>query len=86
MLMQRGVAMVGQWLSVGRVPLLRTYGPMKALHGERKRKVHVTMTPTAMSRLDEIAFNAQLSRSEALERLIRSTPPYEGLVLAQFSE
>jgi len=78
--------MMGQWLSVGRVPLLRTYDPMKSLHGERKQKVHVTMTPTAMARLDEIAFNAQLSRSETLERLIRSTPPYEGLVLAQFSQ
>lgn len=58
---------------------------MKSLYGERKRKVHLAITPSALSRLDEIATSATLSRSETLERLIRSTPPYEGLVLAQFS-
>lgn len=51
------------------------------LYDQPKRKIHFTLTPTALDRLRELATNAELSRSETLERLLRSTPAHEGLVL-----
>jgi len=51
------------------------------LYDQPKRKIHFALTPTALDRLRELATNAELSRSEALERLLRSTPAHEGLVL-----
>jgi len=51
------------------------------LYDRRKQKVHVTLTPTALANLAELAKVAELSRSETLERLLRHIPPYEGLVL-----
>ncbi len=51
------------------------------LYDCRKKKVHVTLTPTALANLAELAKVAALSRSETLERLLRHTPAHEGLVL-----
>lgn len=55
---------------------------MKKIYGERKEKRHFALTPFALSRLQDIAASAGLSKSETLERLIRQTEPYDGLVLA----
>lgn len=51
------------------------------LYDQPKRKIHFALTPTALSRLCALAASADLSRSETLERLLRSTPAHEGLVL-----
>lgn len=48
------------------------------VHGEPKRRRHITLTDTAFSHLKEIAHEARLSNSETLERLVRSTPAWEG--------
>ena len=53
----------------------------KSLHGEAKLKRHFTLTQTAVDHLAAIASSAQLSRSEALERLIRGTAAWEGEAL-----
>ena len=47
-------------------------------YGEYKKRRNVTLTNTAFNHLGEIAHEARLSNSEALERLIRSTPIWEG--------
>ena len=49
----------------------------KSYHDEPKTKRHVTLTQTASDHLDAIAKEISLSRSEALERLIRSTEIWE---------
>ena len=51
---------------------------MANVHGEPKRRRHVCLTDTAFSHLGNIAHEARKSNSEALERLIRSTPTWEG--------
>lgn len=43
-----------------------------------KSKRHFTLSDGAYEHLSAIAGDARLSRSEALERLIRSTPAWEG--------
>lgn len=43
-----------------------------------KNKRHFTLSDTASDHLSSIAQSAGLSRSEALERLIRSVPEWEG--------
>ena len=48
------------------------------LHAEPKKGRHVSLTDTAYSHLGNIAHEARLSASETLERLIRSTPIWEG--------
>ncbi len=48
------------------------------VHGEHKRRRHVLLTETAWTHLGNIAHDARLSNSEALERLVRSTPTWEG--------
>lgn len=53
----------------------------KSLHGETKLKRHFTLTETAVTHLAAIAASAKLSRSEALERLIRGTAAWEGEAL-----
>ena len=45
------------------------------VHGEHKRRRHVLLTETAWTHLGNIAHDARLSNSEALERLVRSTLP-----------
>lgn len=49
-----------------------------SVHGELKKRRHVVLTDTAFAHLGEIAHDARLSSSETLERLIRSTPIWEG--------
>ena len=49
----------------------------KSYHDEPKIKRHVTITKTASDHLDAIAKETSLSRSEALERLIRSCSVWE---------
>ena len=48
------------------------------VHGEHKRRRHVLLTETAWTPPGNIAHDARLSNSEALERLVRSTPAWEG--------
>jgi hypothetical protein len=56
----------------------------KSYHDEPKTKRHVTLTQTASDHLDAIAKEAGLSRSEAIERLIRSMSVWEaGFVLSE---
>jgi hypothetical protein len=43
-----------------------------------KSKRHFTLSDQASDHLSAIAGDARLSRSEALERLIRATPVFEG--------
>lgn len=47
-------------------------------YGETKKGRHLSLTDTAFAHLGNIAHEARLSNSEALERLIRSTPIWEG--------
>lgn len=47
-------------------------------HGEPKKSRHFTLTDTAYSHLKNIAHDARQSLSETVERLIRSTPTWEG--------
>jgi hypothetical protein len=76
MLMVAGVAMVGRkamvvsYFALAAMPL----SPYKG--GKRKR--HFTLSDQAYNHLSAIAGDARLSRSEALERLIRSVPVWEG--------
>ena len=49
----------------------------KSYHDEPKTKRHVTLTQTASDHLDAIAKETSLSRSEAIERLIRSCSVWE---------
>ena len=48
------------------------------VHGEPKKRRHITLTDTAFNHLGDIAHDARLSNSEAMERLIRATPVWEG--------
>lgn len=47
-------------------------------HGEPKKSRHFTLTDTAYNHLKNIAHEARISMSETLERLVRSTPVWEG--------
>lgn len=47
-------------------------------YGEAKKGRHLTLTDTAFTHLTNIAHEARLSLSETAERLIRSTPIWEG--------
>ena len=47
-------------------------------YGETKKGRHLSLTDTAFNHLGNIAHEARLSNSETLERLIRSTPIWEG--------
>jgi hypothetical protein len=51
---------------------------MKIDHGEPKKSRHFTLTDSAYNHLKDIAHDARKSLSETLERLIRSTPIWEG--------
>lgn len=52
----------------------------KSLYEGGKRRRHFTLSDQAHDHLSAIAAEAQLSRSETLERLIRSVPKWEGIV------
>jgi hypothetical protein len=47
-------------------------------HGEPKKSRHFTITDTAYAHLKNIAHDARQSLSETVERLIRTTPVWEG--------
>lgn len=51
--------------------------PISPYQGGKKKR-HFTMSDEAYDHLSSIAADARLSRSEALERLVRSTPIWEG--------
>lgn len=68
-----------QWAYCGTVPFSAANALM--LYDQPKRKIHFALTPTALSCLKDLAANSELSLSETLERLLRSTPAHEGLVL-----
>jgi hypothetical protein len=51
--------------------------PKSPYEGGKQRK-HFTLSETAYAHLSSIAASAVLSRSETLERLIRSVPAWEG--------
>ena len=50
-------------------------------HGESKNSRHFTLTDTAYNHLKDIAYEARLSLSETIERLVRTTSPWEGRVV-----
>jgi hypothetical protein len=52
--------------------------PMGAVHGENKKRRTFCVTDAAFNHLEAIAKEAEQSKSETLERLIRSTPIWEG--------
>ena len=53
--------------------------PKSPYEGGKQRK-HFTLSETAFAHLSKIAIAAGISRSETLERLIRSVPVWEGHV------
>jgi hypothetical protein len=53
----------------------------KSLYKGGKQRRHFTLSLGTFDHLSLIAKEAQLSRSETLERLIRSTPVIEGSML-----
>jgi hypothetical protein len=73
------LAMVGRKAIVGTTfsIVLMPTSPYKG--GKSKR--HFTLSEQASVHLSAIAGEARLSRSEALERLIRATPAFEGSAL-----
>ena len=50
--------------------------------GESKQRVNIMLTPTAVEKVDHVAEELQLTRSEILERLIRS-PCLESEILKE---
>jgi len=54
--------------------------PKSPYEGGKQRK-HFTLSETAFAHLSAIASAAALSRSETLERIIRSTADWEGAAL-----
>lgn len=52
--------------------------PMASDYGEPKKSRHFTLTETCYTHLGNIAHEARQSLSETVERLIRSTPVWEG--------
>jgi predicted transcriptional regulator len=48
-----------------------TSGPTFPRHKRRRRGVEITLSPEAISRLDEIARRLGTTRSAAVERLVR---------------
>lgn len=50
----------------------------KSLYDGGKRRRHFTLSDQAFDHLTAIAHDGMISRSEALERLVRSTPVFEG--------
>ena len=50
----------------------------KSLYDGGKQRRHFTLSDQAYSHLTAIAHDARISRSEAIERLVRCTPVFEG--------
>lgn len=43
-------------------------------YGEQKKKLNLSVTPTAIAKLTEVANEVSLSRSEVIEQLFRNHP------------
>lgn len=54
----------------------------KSSYAGGKRSRHFTLSDQAYAHLSSIAGTAQLSRSEALERILRSSSPYEADIIS----
>jgi hypothetical protein len=50
----------------------------RSVYDGNKRRRHFTLSDQAFDHLSAIAHDGMISRSEALERLVRSTPVFEG--------
>lgn len=50
----------------------------KSIYDGGKRRRHITLSDQAYDHLTAIAHEGMISRSEAIERLVRSTPVFEG--------
>ena len=50
----------------------------RSVYDGGKRRRHFTLSDQAFDHLSAIAHDGDISRSEALERLVRSTPVFEG--------
>jgi hypothetical protein len=72
----KGLPQKKQGLLWGR-SFLRTAMPISPYIGGKKKR-HFTLSDEAYKHLYEMAQDARLSRSETLERLIRSVPCWEG--------
>ena len=72
--------MVGMKAIVGRKSILLSFMPISPYKGGKSKR-HFTLSDQASTHLSAIAGEARLSRSEALERLIRATPVFEGSAL-----
>jgi hypothetical protein len=55
----------------------------KSLYAGGKQRRHFTLSDQAYAHLSAIAGEAQLSRSEALERILRSTEPEHAAIIAE---
>jgi metal-responsive CopG/Arc/MetJ family transcriptional regulator len=57
-----------------------------AEYGERKVKYQFMLTPTTSEKLDKLAQQMEVSRSEVLERLLRKlSPSKEKMLLGKYS-
>ncbi len=54
------------------IAMLKDYRVDAGAWGESKRRVNLMLTPTAVEKVDAIAEKMRLTRSEVLERLIRT--------------
>ncbi len=54
------------------IAMLKDYRVDAGSWGESKRRVNLMLTPTAVEKVDKIAEQMRLTRSEVLERLIRT--------------
>ncbi len=54
------------------IVMLKDYRVDAGSWGESKRRVNLMLTPTAVEKVDRIAEQMRLTRSEVIERLIRT--------------
>ncbi len=54
------------------IAMLKDYRVDAGSWGESKRRVNLMLTPTAIEKVDHIAEKMRLTRSEIIERLIRT--------------
>jgi Ribbon-helix-helix protein, copG family len=57
---------------MGGLLMVKDYRVDAGAWGESKRRVNLMLTPTAIEKVDRIAEQMRLTRSEVLERLIRT--------------
>ncbi|HEY9697669.1 MAG TPA: CopG family transcriptional regulator [Trichocoleus sp.] len=46
-------------------------------YSEMKKRVNFTLTPTGLARLEDLAFQRQLSKSEFIEQVVRGEIPVQ---------